>query len=133
MTVLYLAAVWVHILTVVVWIGAMVFEDPQSVRMTSRIADRIGGLGWYAQAILWTTGLIMLNHRGIAPAQLFSFEFISTPWGRNMWAKLMLVFVLLVFQIAVGHRPSKLVYGYLAVSILIVGISVVLVRPLIAW
>jgi uncharacterized membrane protein len=128
---LYLVAVWVHILTVVVWIGAMVFEDPQSVRMTSRIADRIGGLGWYAQALLWATGFIMLNHRGITPGQLFSAELISTSWGRALWAKLSLVFVLALFQIAVGHKPSKLVYGYLAVSILIVGISVLLVRPLV--
>jgi uncharacterized membrane protein len=130
---LYLIAVWVHILTVVVWIGAMVFEDPQSVRMTSRIADKIGGLGWYAQAILWTTGFIMLNHRGISPGQLFSPQFVSTSWGRTLWAKLALVLVLVVFQIAVGHKPSRLVYGYLAVSILIVGISVMLVRPILVW
>jgi uncharacterized membrane protein len=133
MKVLYLLAVWVHILTVVVWIGAMLFEDPQSVRMTSRIADRIGGIGWYAQAVLWTTGLFMLYYRGISPGQLFSFEFMSTPWGRSMWAKLMLVFVLIGFQIAVGHKPSKLVYGYLLISILVVGISVLLVRPILAW
>jgi hypothetical protein len=130
MTVLYLTAVWVHILTVVVWVGAMVFEDPQSVRMTSKIVDRIGGIGWYAQASLWTTGLIMLNHRGISPGRLFSAEFISTPWGRTMWAKLSLVVVLVMFQIAVGHKPSKLVYGYLVVSILVVALSVMLVRPL---
>jgi uncharacterized membrane protein len=130
---LYLTAVWIHILTVVVWIGAMLFEDPQSVRMTSRIADKIGGVGWYAQAILWTTGLIMLNYRGISPRQLFSAEFISTPWGRAMWAKLALVIVLVLFQVAVGHKPSKLVYGYLAVSIVIVGISVLLVRPILLW
>lgn len=131
MTSLYLLAVWTHILTVVVWIGAMVFEDPQSVRMTSRIAHKIGGLGWYAQAILWTTGLIMLNHRGVTPRHLVSSEFVSTPWGRALWAKLSLVIVLALFQIAVGNKPSKLVYGYLAVSIVIVGISVMLVRPIV--
>jgi uncharacterized membrane protein len=131
MSILYLIAVWVHILTVVVWIGAMLFEDPQSVRMTSRIADRMGGIGWYAQAVLWTTGLIMLNYRGISPAQLFSLDLLSTAWGRALWAKLTLVLVLVGFQIAVGHRPSKLVYGYLAVSIVIVAISVYIVRPFI--
>lgn len=133
MRLIYLMAVWVHILTVVVWMGAMVFEDPQSVRMTSRIAHRIGGLGWYAQASLWTTGLIMLNYRGIGLSQLFSRDFISTPWGRNMWAKIMLVVLLIAFQVAVGNRPSKLVYGYLAVSILVVALSVLLVRPILAW
>ena len=126
----YLLAVWVHILTVTVWIGAMLFEDPASVRMTSRIVDRLHGVGWYAQAALWTTGLIMLNHRGVTPSRLFSSSFLSSHWGEALWAKLMLVFLLIAFQLMVGHKPSKLVYGYLLVSILIVGISVMLVRPI---
>jgi hypothetical protein len=126
---LYTLAVWVHILTVTVWIGAMVFEDPQSVRMTSRIVDRMGGIGWYAQAVLWTTGLYMLNYRGISPRRLVSLDFIATPWGRAVWAKLSLVGLLILFQILVGHKPSKLVYGYILVAILIVGLSVLVARP----
>src|SRR4029453_1687397 len=130
MSVLYLVAIWIHILTVTIWIGAMVFEDPQSVRLTSRIADRIGGIGWYAQALLWTTGLFILNYRGVSPRGLFSSEFPSTSWGRVMWVKIGLVLVLGLFQLMVGHKPSKLLYGYLLVSIIIVGISVMLVRPI---
>jgi hypothetical protein len=130
MSVAYLIAIWVHILTVSVWIGAMLFEDPQSVRMTSRIVDRMGGIGWYAQAVLWTTGLFMLNHRGITPRRLVSSDFISSTWGQAMWAKLLLVLVLISFQIMVGHKPSKLVYGYLLVSVIVVGISVFIVRPI---
>ncbi len=128
----YVAAVYVHILTIVVWIGAMLFEDPQSVRMTSQIAHRIGGIGWYAQGVLWTTGLVMLNHRGIAPGDLFTADFVSSAWGKAMWAKISLVLLLLVFQIMVGNKPSKLVYGYLLVSVIVVGISVLLVRPIFA-
>ena len=128
--VLYVLAVYVHILTIVVWIGAMLFEDPQSVRMTSRLAHRMGGIGWYAQPVLWATGLYMLQHRGIAPADLFSSSFLSSAWGRAMWAKIILVLVLLGFQVWVGNKPSKLVYGYLLVSVMIVGISVLLVRPI---
>lgn len=127
---IYVGAVWVHVLTVIVWIGAMLFEDPRSVRMTSQIADRIGGIGWYAQALLWPTGLVMLNHRGISPPDLFSSAFIATSWGRLIWAKILLVLVLVGFQIWVGHRPSKLVYGYLLVSVVIVGLSVLIVRPI---
>jgi uncharacterized membrane protein len=122
-------AVWVHILTVTVWIGAMVFEDPKSVRMTSQIVDRIGGIGWYAQAALWTTGILMLRYRGITPGRLFSAGFMTSSWGTTLWAKLVLVLVLVLFQILVGHKASKLVYGYILVSILIVGLSVMLVRP----
>jgi uncharacterized membrane protein len=127
---LYVIAVYVHILTIVVWIGAMLFEDPQSVRMTSRLAHRMGGIGWYAQPVLWTTGLYMLQHRGVAPADLFSRSFVSSDWGRAMWVKIILVLVLLGFQVWVGNKPSKLVYGYLLVSVMVVGISVLLVRPL---
>jgi uncharacterized membrane protein len=127
---MYVFAVRAHILTVIVWIGAMLFEDPKSVRMTSQIADRIGGIGWYAQAVLWTTGLFMLNYRGIGPRDLFSSELLASSWGRTLWAKILLVLVLIAFQIAVGHKPSKLVYGYLLVSVVVVGLSVLLVRPL---
>lgn len=127
---LYVAAVYVHILTVMVWMGAMLFEDPASVRMTSQIAHRIGGIGWYAQAVLWTTGFIMLNHRGVGPGELFSAEFIASSWGRTLWAKILLVLMLLGFQIKVGNKPSKLVYGYLLGAAAIVGLSVLLVRPI---
>jgi putative copper export protein len=130
MRVVYLMAVWAHILTVAVWIGAMLFEDPRSVRMTSRIVDRIGGMGWYAQAVLWTTGLFMLNYRGISPGLLFTADFISSKWGQALWAKIVLVLVLVSFQVMVGHKPSKLVYGYLLVAVAIVGISVFIVRPI---
>ncbi|MGE0813581.1 MAG: hypothetical protein AB7O28_15330 [Vicinamibacterales bacterium] len=126
---LYTLAVWVHLLTVTVWIGAMVFEDPKSVRMTSQIAHRIGGIGWYAQAALWSTGLLMLSYRGITPGRLVSWDFLSTPRGQVLGAKLALVLLLVLFQILVGNRPSKLVYGYILVSILIVGLSVVVARP----
>jgi hypothetical protein len=130
MNALYVIAVWVHILTVFAWIGALVFEDPKSVRLASRVSDKLGGLGWYAQGVLWTTGLMMLNHRGIRPAQLFSSQFIATDWGQAMWGKLTLVILLLVVQIAFGRPASKLVYGYLAALFLIVAISVMLARPI---
>ncbi|MFB3903566.1 MAG: hypothetical protein ACE15E_08940 [Acidobacteriota bacterium] len=130
MDLVYVLAVWIHVGTVAFWIGAMFFEDPGSTRFFSRMVDRIGGVGWYAQAILWTTGIIMLNHRGISIEQLFSREFIDTSWGRMMWAKISLVLLLAVFQVIVGHRASKLIYGYVLVSFVIVGISVMLVRPI---
>jgi putative copper export protein len=130
MDLVYLVSVWVHVGTVAFWIGAMFFEDPASDRFFSRLVDRMGGVGWYAQAVLWTTGIIMLNHRGISVEQLFTSEFIGTTWGKLLWAKLVLVLGLLGFQVVVGHRASKLVYGYVLLSFIIVGISVLLVRPL---
>ena len=129
MTILYMAAVWIHIFTIAVWIGAMFFDDPQSDRFFSRIVNKMGGIGWYAQAVLWATGLFMLNYRGISIGQLFSSEFISDSWGKTMWIKIALVLTLAVFQALVGHKASKLIYGYVLLAFIIVGLSVTLVRP----
>lgn len=132
MALLYLAAVWIHIITVTLWIGTMFFGDPQSERFFSRLFERkLNGIGWYAQAVLWITGLFMLNYRGITPGQLFSADFIATSWGRLMWIKIGLVLILAVFQATVGHKPSKLVYGYILVAFAAVAVGVLLVRPII--
>lgn len=130
MVFLYVLAVWVHILTVAVWIGAMFFADPDSKRFFSRLVERkLHGVGWYAQAALWMTGLFMLYYRGVTPTQLFSVDFIGTPWGRMLWVKIALVLTLVGFQISVGNRPSKLIYGYILVAFAAVGMGVLLVRP----
>ena len=70
----------------------------------------------------------MLHHRGVL-GRLFDWDFIASPWGRTLWIKLLLVLTLVAFQILVGNRPSKLVYGYILIAFTIIGISVVLVRP----
>lgn len=130
MTVLYVLAVWAHLFTVAFWIGAMFFGDPDSTRFFSRLFEKkLGGVGWYAHAVLWSTGFFMLYYRGITPGQLFSEELISTSWGKTLWFKILLVLSLVVFQLTVGNKPSKLVYGYILVAFTIVGVSVTLVRP----
>ena len=126
----YILAVWIHIVTVTVWIGSMFFGDPKSDRFFSRLFERkLKGVGWYAQAVLWATGLFMLHYRGIQPPMLFSGEFVTSSWGLVMWLKIALVLALLMLQITVGNKPSKLIYGYVLVAFTVVGLSVVLVRP----
>ena len=128
---LYVFAVWVHVLTVCLWIGAMFFGDPNSTRFFSRLFERkLKGIGWYAQAVLWVTGIYMLHYRGITLGQMFSAE-IASSWGRLLWIKIALVLTLLVFQITVGNKPSKLIYGYILVAFAAVGVGVLLVRPVI--
>jgi hypothetical protein len=109
----------------------MFFEDPRSTRFFCRLVDKMGGIGWYAQAVLWTTGLFMVHYNGVTLGRLFSAEFITTTWGRLLWAKIGLVLTLAVFQITVGHRPSKLIYGYVLIAFAAVGLGVLLVRPVI--
>jgi uncharacterized membrane protein len=130
LNVLYILAVWAHIFAVAFWIGAMFFADPQSTRFFSRLFERkLRGVGWYAHAVLWPTGLFMLHYRGISLGDLFSSQLISTGWGRALWLKILLVLTLIVFQVVVGNRPSKLSYAYILVAFTIIGISVNLVRP----
>jgi uncharacterized membrane protein len=130
MALLYVTAVWIHIITVCLWIGAMFFGDPQSERFFSRLFERkLHGVGWYAQTVLWITGIYLLYYRGVSIERLFSAEFIATSWGQLVWIKIALVLVLVVFQIIIGHRPSKLIYGYILVAFAAVGVGVLLVRP----
>jgi hypothetical protein len=132
MALIYVTTVWIHIITVTLWIGAMFFGDPQSERFFSRLFERkLNGIGWYAQTLLWITGLYMLYYRGVTVAQLFSAEFIATSWGKLVWIKIALVLMLVAFQIAVGHKPSKIIYGYILVAFAAVAVGVLLVRPII--
>jgi hypothetical protein len=108
----------------------MFFGDPQSERFFSRLFERkLHGVGWYAQTVLWITGIYLLYYRGVSIERLFSAEFIATSWGQLVWIKIALVLVLVVFQIVIGHRPSKLIYGYILVAFAAVGVGVLLVRP----
>ena len=128
---LYFLAVWAHIWVVCFWVGAMFFSDPQSTRFFSRMVEKIGGTGWYAHGVLWPTGFYMLYQRGVTPADLFTSEFISTNWGKALWLKLLLVLTLAVFQVVVGHKPSKLIFGYVFVAFAIIGLSAAIVRPVV--
>ena len=132
MGLLYLLAVWIHVLTVCLWIGAMFFADPDSTRFFSRLFERkLKGIGWYAQAVLWITGIFMLHYRGITLSEMVSADFVASTWGRVLWIKIALVLTLAVFQVTVGNKPSKLVYGYILVAFAAVGMGVLLARPII--
>ena len=128
--VVYILAVWAHIFAVAFWIGAMFFGDPESTRFFSKLFEqKLGGVGWYAHAVLWPTGLYMLFYRGISLTDLFSAELLATPWGKTLWVKILLVLTLVGFQIVIGHKPSKIIYGYILISFSIIGLSTLLVRP----
>ena len=129
MHLLYIFCAWAHVFTMAFWIGAMFFADPASERFFSKLFERkLRGVGWYAHGVLWPTGLYMLHYRGVLD-QLFTHDFIMSGWGRALWAKILLVLLLLVFQIVVGNRPSKVIFAYVVVAFLIVGLSVMIVRP----
>ncbi len=127
---LYWVILCLHILTAAFWIGAMFFGDPESTRFFSKLFERkLGGVGWYAQAVLWVTGIFLLSHNGMTVGKLFSADVMTDPYSRAAWVKILLVVTLGVFQVTVGHRPSKLIYGYILVAFAAVGVGVLLARP----
>ena len=130
MTLLYLLAVYVHIVTVAVWFGAMLFEDPTSVRIMSRMAYKIHGIGGPSLVLLVLTGAFMLFYRGVTWQSVISGEFFSGDYGQVFGLKFLFVLLLIGFQLTIGNRPSKLIYGYLLLVLAIIALSVWLVRPI---
>jgi hypothetical protein len=126
----YLAAVYIHIVTVGVWLGAMLFEDPASSRFTSRIAYKIRGIGWVSLLLLISTGVFMLHARGVGLDDFLSGRFFASRYGQVFAAKLALVALLVALQIVKGNRPSRAIYGYLVSVLVVVALSVWLVRPI---
>ena len=126
---LYILAIWAHIFTVAFWVGAMFFSDPESTRFFSRQVERIGGVGWYAHAVLWSTGFYMLYYGGETLSNLFSVDFISSGFGMLAWLKMVFVMSLVGLQIYVGHKPSnRAIYAYVMLGFFTIGVSTVLVR-----
>jgi putative copper export protein len=131
MRLLYLLAVYVHIVTVAVWFGAMLFEDPASVRFLSRMAYRIHGIGGPSLFVLILTGTFMLHYRGVTLQSITSGQFFATSYGQVFGLKFLLVLLLIGFQITIGNRPSKLNFGYVVATLAIIALSVWLVRPMV--
>jgi hypothetical protein len=131
MDVWYLVAVYVHITTVAVWLGAMLFEDPASDRFMTRLVMRIRGIGWLALLILIATGVYMLAARGVGLGDVLSGRFFTERYGQVFAAKFAFVALLAGLQVTRGHRPSRALYGYLASMLIVIALSVWLVRPLV--
>jgi hypothetical protein len=132
MKILYLLAVYIHIVTVAVWFGAMLFEDPTSVRIMSRIAYKVHGIGGPSLAVLILTGAFMLYYRGVTWQSVVGGDFFATKYGQVFGLKFLFVLILIGFQTTMGNRPSQLSnFGYLLLVLLVIAVSVWLVRPII--
>ena len=132
MKILYLLAVYIHIVTVAVWFGAMLFEDPTSVRIMSRIAYKVHGIGGPSLAVLILTGAFMLYYRGVTWQSVAGGDFFATKYGQVFGLKFLFVLILIGFQTTMGNRPSQLSnFGYLLLVLLVIAVSVWLVRPIV--
>jgi hypothetical protein len=127
-------AVYIHIVTVAVWFGAMLFEDPDSVRIMSRMAYKIHGIGSPSLVLLILTGAFMLYYRGVTWHSIFGGEFFANGYGQIFGFKFLLVLVLIGFQISIGNRPSQISnFSYIFLVLLVIAVSVWLVRPVIRY
>ena len=132
MKILYLLAVYIHIVTVAVWFGAMLFRDPASIRIMSRIAYKVHGIGGPSLAVLILTGAFMLYYRGVTWQSVVGGDFFATKYGQVFGLKFLFVLILIGFQTTMGNRPSQLSnFGYLLLVLLVIAVSVWLVRPII--
>ena len=129
MKLLYLLAVYVHVVTAAVWVGAMLFEDPASDRFMCRMAYKIRGIGGPSLLLLILTGAFLLSYRGITWEDIFSGRFFMERYGQLFGVKFLLVLLLIGLQITIGNRPSKFGYGYLLLALSVIALSVWLVRP----
>src|SRR5262245_52422688 len=120
----YTLCVIVHLVAVFFWLGHMFFwslvigpiakrfEPPETGQIIRQMSLRWGGLGWPALFTLTITGVMMLSYRGVALQSFLSGELYTTPFGRVLAIKLLLVTLMTVYQVFVGHRSApRLVFA----------------------
>ncbi|MDF3130781.1 DUF2269 family protein [Kiritimatiellaeota bacterium B1221] len=109
---LYICLVWIHILCAMLWVGGMLFmtlmlipalrglKDPQLMRS---LMQSVGKLyhrwGWGSLIVLFITGFMLLDYRGISHTQLASSEFWQSPFGTTLAWKLSFFVLVAVFSV----------------------------------
>lgn len=107
---MYQLAVYLHILSVIVWVGGALFlamvivpvnrrlplTPPQSAALLGQVARRFRNVSWAAIAVLLVTGLFMaLGHWRVTPSGFYQGD---TPFTEMLRTKLGLVFVVIVLS-----------------------------------
>ena len=142
---LYQVTVALHLVAVTLWFGHMFFWSlaagpalkkivPQETADTlRRLSLTMGGLGWPSLVVLWITGYLQLRYRGITLDLLLSGQLFTIPGGWVIGVKLGLVVWMVFYQAVFGHRAApRAIYLNIAAALAIVGLSVLLVRPVVS-
>src|SRR5262245_56389864 len=101
---------WLHLLAAIVWVGGSLmiplvvtpvlrrrFPPEQRIELLSAMGTRFRTIGWIALAVLVLTGMrraAIMFSGAPDPWQAFT----TTPYGRTLMAKLILVAGIIVFQ-----------------------------------
>jgi uncharacterized membrane protein len=137
----YQLSIIVHLLAMCFWFGHMFFwtlvigpvtnrmTPPESGQTLRQVSLRLGGLGWPALGIFIVTGALMLNFRGFGLTEVVSGELFTTPFGRLLGMKFLLIAWMIFYQFTAGHRPApRLIYINMAAALTILVLSIFLVR-----
>lgn len=105
--------VFVHVLAAILWLGGMIFfalvgapvlrrvESPDlRRRLFQAFGEQFRWVGWISILVLLATGVGNLHFRGLLTARVWTGldYWVSTPYGRILGAKLLLVTAMLVLQ-----------------------------------
>ena len=122
MHLLYLASVWLHILAAMTWVGGIAFIVLVVVPWLRGGGQRIAGtflretglrfrsVGWICFGVLLVTGTFNLWIRGVRLSDFARGEWLASPFGKTVAAKLALFALVLavsaVHDFVVGPRAT---------------------------
>jgi putative copper resistance protein D len=111
--VLYLLAVWLHILAAVTWIGGMFFlvlvvvpwlrgggGGVDAARFLRETGRRFRNISWVCFAVVVATGTFALGMRGVRPSSFVDPDWLASSFGRLVLLKLTVFAVVLVVSLA---------------------------------
>lgn len=126
MQTLYVICVWLHLIAVAVWLGALValafgvlptarrlLEERAALGLIAALGERLRPLTWGAFAVLAITGALQVALRVEPDALLLDAGFWNAGWGRLLGVKLLLFAALLalagVHDFRIGPRAADVV------------------------
>jgi len=107
---LYLLSVWLHVMAATIWIGGLFFlmlvvvpwlrsgASAEPARLLRETAGRFRTVAWACFAILLVTGTFNLWMRGVRPANFVSADWLVSPYGSVVVAKLVVFLVLIALS-----------------------------------
>ncbi len=138
---LYIVCVGLHLLAMSLWLGHMfvwslvtgpALKGLQPAEKAELLRERSmyrGGLGWPALAVLVPTGVYLLAHRGVAPADLISAATYAGSQGTVLGVKLALILFMIGYQLIFAHRRAPIaIYFNMLAALGVLAASVLLVR-----
>jgi len=122
---LWIVSVWLHIVSVTIWLGGSLFlalvivpvlRRPEyhapAARLVQAAGVRFRAVGWICLGIILATGLFNLNYKGYDWSYLWSGLLFKGPQGRAIGAKLGLAVGVLAISLVhdwyLGPKASRL-------------------------